>query len=844
MRGLPAGSLPDFRNPHFLRSEVLYLRLPGRAKPAQRANHVPPTQRSAADRPSLEEFRPMTDRRIERVTIIVCAAVLALSMSLVAFRTQRQFGLEETGLLNAPYTFAHYGKLAFPVYGYWYEAAYDRLFVHPPTHYLVVGLLLKLGVGLYYAEAIPVLFFILLSIYLIARSLLPFRLQLGLLLGYGAGVGVCSTLGIGDYFFHLRPDAHAATAWFAGLLLLDDARQRNWPPTTLFAGALVLTYASTVHYFALLGFLGAVVYLAFAARQLPRARLLAAAAAVAAGGLVVGVPYLYRFVLYNLTELLFLNAAYQAQGDWFSILERNFSIYPGMVAALGSHAPLLYALPLKSALALSIPPFAAAAVMLLLFRDLRPLVIAALPLPLFIFFYSPRKLFSYLYPEIFLFLCGFWILLAVAALWTSGRYLGGRVRRYTGPALAACFLIAFVVRTPAVRQIRFLEPVPPHGMTVARAAALEIVGPHATVASQHSLWYVGGAQFWVDLTKDIFWKLPRWDLKAYFSRLTAVAVVSESFVNSTTGLNEVSLYDEGIVHLLGFFAAQDFSYPGWCWFTADASRQVQSFFPLRGKLHRFVQDPDGGYSLLAVSGRVQPGEAGRIQSMPSLTTSLVLYLPNDEEPGQRAVVLLLAAAANKAAVAAGLPSQMTIRETISGRVDPVDVGALVRNLSDDEFIRFPRSYEEAIAEAWVNRHSDGPSDGEPIVWEKVYSEAQVVATNSPVVETRVESEIAPFWLLRSQSFDARQGRHYLLRHDLRINRGGVGIHVMQQGSDEPLLSIRRSCCQDFTTESVVFSPAEDARLHLAVTAQPAPLARGRVEALFKNSRIREIDLDR
>jgi hypothetical protein len=207
------------------------------------------------------------------------------------------------------------------------------------------------------------------------------------------------------------------------------------------------------------------------------------------------------------------------------------------------------------------------------------------------------------------------------------------------------------------------------------------------------------------------------------------------------------------------------------------------------------------------------------------------------------VALLLAADANKAAVAAGLPPQMTIRETIAGRVEPVDAGALVRKLDDDESIRFPRSYEEAIAEAWLRGHGDGPSDGEPIVWEKVYSEAQVVATSNPAVETRVESEIAPFWLLRSQSFDAKQGRHYLLRHDLRIDRGGVGIHVMQEGSDEPLLSVRRSCCQDFTAESVVFSPAEDARLHLAVTAQPAPLARGRVEALFKNSRIREIDLD-
>jgi hypothetical protein len=784
----------------------------------------------------------MTDQRIERATIISCAAVLALSMSLVAFRTERQFGLEETGLWNAPYTFAHYGKLAFPVYGYWYEAAYDRLFVHPPTHYLVVGLLLKLGASLYYAEAIPVLFFILLSICLIARSLLPFRLKLGLLLGYGAGAGVCSTLGAGDYFFHLRPDAHAATAWFAGLLLLDDARQRNWPLSTLFAGALVLTCASTIHYFALFGFLGAVIYLAFAARQLPRPKLFAAAAAVAAGGLLVGVPFLYRFVLYNLTELLFLNHAYQAQGDWFSILERNFSIYPGMVAGLGSHPPLLYALPLKWALALSIPPFAVAAALLLLFRDLRPLALAALPLPLFIFFYSPRKLFSYLYPEVFLFLCGLWIVLAAAALWVSGRYLGSRVRRYTGPALAACFLVAFAVRTPPLRQIRFLERVPDHEMTVARAAAREIVGRNAAVASQHSLWYVGGAQYWLDLTKDVFWKLPELDLKTYFSRLTAVAVVSESFVNSTTGLNEVSLYDEGIVHLLGFFVARDFSYPGWCWFTPDESRPVQSFFPVGGKLHRFVEDPEGGYSLLSLAGRIQPGEAGRIHSIESLTASLLLYLPNDDEPGQRTVVLLVAADENKAAVAAALPSHLTIRETISGRVEPVDTGALAGNLDYDEIIRFPRSYEETIAQLWVNRHGGGASDGEPIVWEKVYSEAQV-ATEGVIVETHLESDIAPFWLMRSQIFEARQGRHYLLRHDLRIDRGGVGIHVIEEGRDEPLLSIRRNCCQDFTAESIVFSPAQDARVRLVVTAQAAPLARGRIEASFKNSRVREIDLD-
>ncbi|HEV2688635.1 MAG TPA: hypothetical protein VGV35_08780, partial [Bryobacteraceae bacterium] len=121
--------------------------------------------------------------RAQACTIAALTIIGAVSFLLMAFFTERMWGGEERTLYNIPYTYLHEGKLAFPAYGYANPVSYDRLFVHPPTHYKEIGYLMKLGLPLYYAEALPAVFWAIVALLVIATGEFSFATQLGLLCG-------------------------------------------------------------------------------------------------------------------------------------------------------------------------------------------------------------------------------------------------------------------------------------------------------------------------------------------------------------------------------------------------------------------------------------------------------------------------------------------------------------------------------------------------------------------------------------------------------------------------------------------------------------------------------------
>jgi hypothetical protein len=67
-------------------------------------------------------------------------------------------GHRRTHLYNIPYAYVHEGKLAFPIYGFGSPASFDRLFVHPPTHYAEVSLLMKAGIPVTTRKPSPLCF--------------------------------------------------------------------------------------------------------------------------------------------------------------------------------------------------------------------------------------------------------------------------------------------------------------------------------------------------------------------------------------------------------------------------------------------------------------------------------------------------------------------------------------------------------------------------------------------------------------------------------------------------------------------------------------------------------------
>src|SRR5262249_1737310 len=149
----------------------------------------------------------------------------------------------------------------------------DSMVVHPPVHYLELALLMRAGMSVAYAEVVSTILLSALSLWLICTSRLQIPVKLGLIFGLYSGM----TFFIPTYpYFSLhgmRPDSHVAMAWFAGLVALESGRLAAWDTRRLMLGTALLTYASELHYFAVVAFTGVLVYVLWMLLRLRRSAM-------------------------------------------------------------------------------------------------------------------------------------------------------------------------------------------------------------------------------------------------------------------------------------------------------------------------------------------------------------------------------------------------------------------------------------------------------------------------------------------------------------------------------------------------------------------------------------------
>jgi hypothetical protein len=798
-----------------------------------------------------DETRDHTRESLTRVVdrlVIALAALIALGTMLAAFCVRRLYGTEEAGLLNVPYMIAEYGKLAFPLYGYWFNAAYDKLFVHMPTHYFVVGVLMRLGISLYYAEACATVFFILLSLWLICTLRAEPSVKLGLTMGFGAAVAMFASIFPVDYFFHLRPDAHMAMAWFAGLLTLEHARLGRWKNAPLFWGAALMTYASTVHFSGAIAFTSVAVYLVLAWRDLSFPAWTRKTAVVALGGTSVAAPFLFFYLIPNWFEIRNFTEATQALGDWRWTIATNFSLYPrfyesAMMYRVGTW-DLISASPVLLALRWSLPPFVAATVLLALRRSTRALAVSGLVVPSFLFFYSRRKLVQYLLPEATLVLVGFWVLVASACWYIATRDRTGRWGQFTMPAAVGLFAIQLIVGTPALRNVRLTLTPRLHEMVIERALGRTIVGADAMVASQLGLWYVTGATRWFDTTKDLLWTIPEEAPPTFWRRFDAVACHLESWQPTNTGWNEATLYRDGFLSLRGFYVAPSpAAIRGWTLFSVDRPSAVQGYFWQNGtqqhygNLQHFVQSPHGSYELVTgVTNGPTDTTRPRLetiadvvrQARPLLVSFLALPRRANVVDEQEYIFVMLAPSTSYAPVRDTLRSRTRLLDEVSGTVEEVDVAGVVRDMHDER-ITFLRTHEEAFAR-YAHPASTSQGDEQPIsVSLKYYpggADHTVTQESGRTVVTA--SRAGQDWMATTDLLAVRPQSHYLVSFDLRIDRGGTGFHVMRGADPKPLASFYREAPQGFTRESFVVYTGAGSQVRFVVTAfnayRPRPVS--------------------
>lgn len=749
------------------------------------------------------------ERRVQFWTAVMLMLFGIVAVAAIAFLQERIWGSEEPTLLNAPYTFEHFGQISFPVYGYNFEPSFHRLFVHPPTHYMIVGLLMRVGIGLYYAEAIPPVVFTIICMVLILQAKFPPYVTLGWMIGLISGMGWLASVGSSDFSFHLRPDTHMALACLAGLLVLEGARARHWDSRWLFCGALLLVYGSTVHYSGLFGWLGISVYMFLAWRALSWRRLLKPFGAILAGCALVGVPFLYFHVVRNWPYLLPWFTYAEPKGHWVNTIRANYGLYQGVARLLAGNPlrNLIYAFPLNAVFARSFPPFVFAAVMLSVPKSTRAVAIASLPTPLFLFFIFSRKLASYLYLEALLFLVGMWLLIAWLWMSVSPRFLD-KWKIFSAPMLAILFAAAFATTTPALKGLKWdLEP-RWNELSLTRAAAKEVVGSHALTASMHPYWYFSGGSTWYDLTGDLFVHLPTEDLKSFWSRFDAIAVGGPEPWGTQTGWTEAALYQQGILRLRGFENLRAGNWARWVWLTGRNSHPVTGFFWKDTKFLKFVESNGGDYTLVSVALPYSYSEIISFVRKLGALEYWPLDLPRKSGDAGWVLVLLFDSGSYH-----GLPEGQTPLEMIHGRAQPVEIKSMLKAFNEkQDQIEFEESYPELL------RHfaKETGKPGVQLDWRSIDPQA---GSSSPTGGLTLSAKsIGTSALAVSEARSLEPDAWYKANLDFKLDTGSVMISLLQEGTPA-LVTLPRAVPQAFTPESFVFrAPPGPAKTYLMISA--------------------------
>ena len=646
----------------------------------------------------------MKSENPHRAVVILAVAAAALA-TVSAFLADRRGGIDEIGLVNPPYMKLHYGKLTYPVHGY-----PDAMFVHPPTHYALIAFFLRLGFSLYYAEAVPTFLTMILCILLIVRSPLLPTVKMGLLYGLAIASVIFDPLAFENY--GMRPEHQLAAALLAGLVLLEWARIDGWSKVMLFAGAATVVFAAGLQYYAWPAVLTVGVYAVRVLADLGRCKARRPLAALTAGALAIGIPYMALFVspqahairgMLNSTKVE--NAA--------NPLVTHVAAYHAMA---GLH---LVTAPVAFAFRLGVPMVLVSTVLFLAVRATRILALAALPVQLSLLFFAWHKHAYYYYHEIQLFCAA----MVVIGLFLVDHYLfklkRPRLRAFLWYGTAVTCAVHVWITGTSYKTLHWSLQPRVHELEIARAAGREILGPKARVGSRIGPWYSSGGAYWHRVTPDLLWNRlpPTFNVTTYLSNFDAIAEGQHmSFeTRNGRGQNIASWYADGSWKLRGFFFAEMNPEISYLLFTSNHSKPVTGFGLTEGRMYKFTEDSTGDQAFTSLVCPIDPavctvaeGKAQHLQwslrcpwyARDTLFLS-VIFQP--EQPGRferDAVVNVLLPAAKSRAYVDSHRECGQIAE-IRGSLAEVDKQALITKLRRED--RPMQFYERTIDMPGVQR---------------------------------------------------------------------------------------------------------------------------------------------
>ena len=707
--------------------------------------------------------------------VIVFACLVAVSVLISAYCTERNGAVDEPGFLNPPYMLVHSGHLSFPAY------PFNRFFnlpviTHPPVHVLWIGLLWRMGLPVYYAEATPTVLLLLLSIAIILGSPFPTPVKLGWLfsIGFLAASGEALTACFGS-----RPEGEIQAAWLCGLLLLEGGRMGDWNRRWLCAGALFLTWASGTHYYAGPAAAGVAVYMVWAVRSLGWKEAKPRVAALLLGMCLFAIPYLALYVIPYFHEIRAIIRDTVGQGGVGLSVSRHLDLYRNWVRE--PYHPAL----IREGMAMGIPLLVFSTAILAAIRSTRGIAMAALPLQLGIFLLVWRKMPFYMVHESVLFAAAVSIGLLVPVHYLLTRLWTGFERWFAPVAVIA--LSVYLVETSSLRGgVRVTSQPMVHEMEVAHAAGRRMMGPHARMGGRWWSWYASGAEHWYDVDRDLVFGLLTFDDARYVSNVDAFEVCPSS---NDPGLLP-SWYAAGTVRLRGFYFAQTNSTLRCLELSQHGAAPLVGYAAWGGRLYRFQEEDAGGYEALSVvCGRGgedwhQPGEG---------VFSVSMDMVHGPEAGRRMVTVL--APREKLTPAGAIGRSCREVSRIRGTLLPEDWRLLMeQSQRDDPVMHFYRNLEDMPGFAGVGLAPDATPPGDAVPLENAIADLSgMVAAGEARVEhvpqVRITTNPLPggysaFIPVRHTEAAATSAGWVVLR--LRVRRGRVGLGACRP--DRSLLS--------------------------------------------------------
>jgi hypothetical protein len=659
--------------------------------------------------PSIESIRlveqpanPASDAL--RITFLVCAFVICAAGCLYLTFLDRELFFDEVGLYNPPYMFQHYGRITYPVH-----AHFDDMVIHPPTHYLVIGALLRMGLTLPHAAAVEPVILLSTACVLLVLSRFPLPIKFGLLFGTFLGALVWNDL------LTVRPDLSLALAWIAGLIALESARLSNWSPWRLAIGSLLLVYASAVHYPGVLAQAGVIIYAVWACFALPWRRLPAALGSLMVGPCLVGIPYLLLFVIPFQKQIRETVVAQQGEGGPLTALRHHIETYDIWLHGWSfnlHHQPFVQSL-LLPVWFLHIPVALVGFLLLFAFRSCRGLAIAALPQVLFIVFGARHKqpgYSGYFAPEAILYLSA-----VIAVFFAMVFHIVSRIKIHAraiagAVATVACFTALALHDQPgAVWTMKFTRDL--KDLDIGRAASRAILGPSALVGTAGAgVWYTGGAaHLYPRLKEDLLYPatIAGLNLKEYFSQFDAVVLGNaETWATwNKERQNLTSLFASGGLNLKGFWFAdrrRDRSSSLTLLMLGVNQEPVQGFATYGGKTYRFEPSPQADSVFFCAVCPI-----GDLRSDFQFNFYATFFIPwknNDDpiavtDPGDPRPVIRMLLVSREQFQQEVLPlaARCKTRYQIAGRLVEVDQNAMVSELRrNDQPIKFYRSIAAAL----------------------------------------------------------------------------------------------------------------------------------------------------